>query len=196
MKTSTFLYLILALSAVVCISCAKEETVSAAPSAASSPAPAETATAPAAAAPATTAAAQPVSTPPAAGVIATADGEQSGVRAEITELRRSSGGTLNLKVTLVNDSSESLTFGYAFVDSGGGYGDVGGIHLIDPVGKKKYFVARDSEGKCVSSRDQKDLPAGQKRNIWAKFPAPPAEVKKISVVIPKFMPLDDVPIAE
>ena len=156
---------------------------------ATAPSPAPPAAAPAAAP------AAPTSTT-AGGAIAVADGEQSGVRAEVTELRRSSGGTVNLKFTVVNDSSESVSFGYNFVEKDKGYGDISGVHLIDQEGKKKYFVARDSEGNCVCSRDQKDLPAGEKRNLWAKFPAPPAEVKKISVVIPRFSPMDDVPVGE
>ena len=147
------------------------------------------------------AAAPPASSPapapaPASQPLATADGETSGVRAEVTELRRSSGGTVNLKFTVINDSSEQLTFGYNFVEKNKGYADIGGVHLIDQEGKKKYFVARDSEGNCVCSRDQKDLPAGQRRNLWAKFPAPPADVKRISVVIPHFSPMDDVPVSD
>jgi hypothetical protein len=39
------------------------------------------------------------------------------------------------------------------------------------------------------------LRAKTSRNLWAKFPAPPDNVEKISVVIPKFLPLDDVPIS-
>jgi hypothetical protein len=30
--------------------------------------------------------------------------------------------------------------------------------------------------------------------LWARFPAPPAGVQKVSVVIPHFLPIDDVPI--
>ena len=103
---------------------------------------------------------------------------------------------MNLKFTLINDSTESLGFGYGFVEKNKGYGDIGGVHLIDQSAKKKYFVARDSEGNCVCSREQKDLPPGEKRNLWAKFPAPPPDVKTISIVIPRFSPLDDVPVSD
>jgi hypothetical protein len=32
--------------------------------------------------------------------------------------------------------------------------------------------------------------------LWVKFPAPPPSVTKISVNIPHFIPLDDVPISQ
>lgn len=183
------------------LGCGKTESVDTSSTNAVTPAPATNAAPPTgavasgSAAPTTTT----VAAPPAVGssnAIASADGEQSGVRAEVTELRRSSGGTVNLKFTIINDSSEAVSFGYNFVEKDKGYGDIGGVHLIDQVGKKKYFVARDSEGNCACSRDLKDLPAGERRNLWAKFPAPPSDVKKISIVIPRFSPLDDVPVAE
>ena len=71
----------------------------------------------------------------------------------------------------------------------------GGIHLIDPVGKKKYFVARDTEDKCVCSQKVADIPKGGRANVWAKFPSPPEDVTQLSIVIPHFSPLDDVPLS-
>jgi hypothetical protein len=32
--------------------------------------------------------------------------------------------------------------------------------------------------------------------LWAKFPAPPDSVTKIGVVMPHFVPMDDVPISQ
>ena len=152
-------------------------------------------------APTTAASPAPAPPPPAAAraaAIATADGETSGVRAEVTELRRASGGTVSLKFAMINDSEGAVSFGYTFVDSGHGvadYGGIGGIHLIDPVGRKKYFVARDSESKCVCSQKVADIPKGGRANLWAKFPAPPDDVPRISIVIPHFSPMDDVPLS-
>jgi hypothetical protein len=133
-----------------------------------------------------------------AAAIATADGEISGVRAEVSELKRTSGGTLSLKFAMVNDSGEQVSFDYNFADpahSVADFGGIGGVHLIDPVGKKKYFVARDSEGKCVCSQKVAPIPTGGRVNLWAKFPAPPDDVQQISIVIPHFSPLDDVPVS-
>ena len=72
---------------------------------------------------------------------------------------------------------------------------VGAVQLVDPVGKKKYFVARDAEGKCVCSRGIPDVAPHSRLSLWAKFPAPPDDVQKISIVIPHFQPLDDVTIS-
>ena len=164
---------------------------------AAQPAAAPTATAAAAAPlPASTAAQAPAAARPAA--IATADGETSGLRAEVTEFKRTSGGTVSLKFTMINDSDERVSFGYTFVDRAHDikdFGGIGGIHLIDPVGKKKYFVARDTESSCVCSQKVADIPKGGRANLWAKFPAPPDDVQLISIVIPHFSPMDDVPLS-
>jgi hypothetical protein len=131
-------------------------------------------------------------------ILATTDGETPGIRAEIVELKRVSGGTVNLKFVLINDTEKSLDFGYAFGDSANSsidYNSIGGVHLIDAAGKKKYFVIRDSEKKCVCSRDLKGVTPKSRMNLWAKFPAPPENVEKITVVIPHFIPMDDVPIS-
>ncbi len=136
---------------------------------------------------------------PSLAVLATSDGEEPGTRVEITELKRTSGGTLMLRFAMINDSDRKLDFGYNFVEESyhiKDFGGIGGIHLIDQVGKKKYFVVRDTEGACECSRNLKDIKPGTRANLWAKFPAPPENVQKISIEIPHFSPMDDVPISQ
>ena len=133
----------------------------------------------------------------AATAIATADGEKSGTRVDITELKRTSDN-LTLKFVIVNDSAERFNFGYDFADPDHSVKDIssmGGVTLVDGANKKKYFVVRDTEDNCLCSRDLKDLTAHSRANVWAKFPPPPDDVQKISIVIPHFGPLDDVPIS-
>ena len=139
-------------------------------------------------------------TPPAAAaaVIASADGEAPGARVEIHELKRTSGDTLTLRFSMVNGGTKEISFGYSFAEKGKDVPDfasVGGVHLIDPVGKKKYFVVRDTEDQPSCSRGLKDLDPGGRLNLWSKFPAPPEDVQVISVVVPHFGPMDDVPIS-
>jgi hypothetical protein len=174
------------------LSCSKREVTTPAPAdstaAAVPAATSETSTTVAPAAPTATAA-----TPQG---IATTEGEKSGVTATVTELKRTSGGLVSLKLAIANSSDDTLTVGYDFGDrEQNDFATFGGLQLIDPVGKKKYFVARDSEGHCVCSRDVKDVKKGSTLSVWAKFPAPPDDVQKVSVVIPHFAPLDDVPLS-
>jgi hypothetical protein len=134
-----------------------------------------------------------------AGAIASTDGEKPGTHIDITELKRTSGGTVNLKFTIANTSSEKLAMYSNLGDhmvSSDHYRGVSGIHLIDPVNKKKYFVVTDSEKNCVCSKDAPDIEPGGKLNLWAKFPAPPPEVTKVTIEIPHFAPIDDVPISQ
>ena len=107
-----------------------------------------------------------------------------------------SGGTLMLKFALINDADKTLNVGYDFGSgSTTDFGTVGGVHLIEAVGKKKYLVVRDSNNACDCSRGVKDIAAKTRVNLWARFPAPPDNVEKITVVVPHFSPLDDVPIS-
>lgn len=194
----SFLALILVFASLLLAlaSCAKKETTTSSETAAAVPvtsAPVDTAAATAAATPAP---APSVAVAPAG--IATADGETSGVTATVRELKRASGGTISLKLVITNGSDKELDTGYAFADpdnSGLDYNSIGGVQLIDPVGRKKYFVARDAAKKCVCSQGIKGIDPGASINVWAKFPAPPLDVQKISVIIPHFSPMDDVPIS-
>lgn len=140
-------------------------------------------------------AAQPA--PQAKPALASADGENPGARVEVQELKRVSGGTVMLRFTMINDGDKTLNVGYDFgAGSTSDFGTVGGVHLIEPVGKKKYLVVRDSESKCDCSRGVKDVAAKSRANLWARFPAPPDNVEKIGVVIPHFSPMDDVPLSK
>lgn len=134
---------------------------------------------------------------PAGPVLATTDGEKPGIRVEVTELKRTSGDTVNLKFAMINDSDKDMGFGYDFGEgSTSDIGTIAGVHLIDAAGKKKYFVVRDSEGACLCSRGLADIKPKTRANLFAKFPAPPGDVQKITVVIPHFTPMDDVPISQ
>lgn len=167
---------------------------------AAAPAPQAAAPAPAAA---TAAPAQPPSVAPAPqaaapakAALATAEGEKPGSRVEIQELKRVSGGTMMLRFALINEGDQTFSVGYALgAGSTSDIATVGGVHLIEPVGKKKYLVVRDSENKCDCSRGVKDVAAKSRANLWARFPAPPENVEKIAVVVPTFSPMDDVPIS-
>src|SRR5262245_37353811 len=75
------------------------------------PAPQAVASAPpatAAAPPATPAAPPVAATPARPAAIATADGKRDGVRVEVTELKRASGGAVNLKFAVINGSDKML----------------------------------------------------------------------------------------
>jgi hypothetical protein len=130
--------------------------------------------------------------------LATGDGEKPGVRIEVQELKRTSGDTLSLKFTLVNDSADSFDFGYALIEQGktNDYNSISGVNLIEGVAKKKYFVVRDTEGACLCSRDLSRVESKSRANLWAKFPAPPTDVSKITVIVPHFTPMEDVPISQ
>jgi hypothetical protein len=180
--------------------CSKQEAAS--PPAATAAPAAATASQPPAATTGAPAASAPAPAPPPAKAsrpvpIATGEGTLDRVRVEITELKRSTGGTLTLRFSIVNDSDKVVGHGDVGVGMGGLIDapyTIGGVHLIDPVGKKKYFVAKDSAGACVCSTFGFVQP-GTRANHWAKFSAPPDDVERISIVIPPFAPVDDVPIS-
>jgi hypothetical protein len=136
MNTRRVSAMVFLLALVVVSGCAKSEPPPAERAASASPPP--TIEPPAAN---TSAAPTPAALPPAnPKAIATSDGETSGMRIDVTELRRTSGDTLNLKMTFVNGSSADHEFSYSYgADnvSAADFNSIGGVHLIDQVGKKK-----------------------------------------------------------
>ena len=141
--------------------------------------------------------AKPPAAAPAVKSLATADGENPDMRAEILELKRTSGDQLMLRFMIVNDAAKPFNFSDSLADpefSGKDHSSVSGVHLLDGANKKKHFVLRDAEGHCVCSRKLGDIAAKSRMTVWARFPAPSEGMQKVSIVIPRFIPVDDVPI--
>ena len=178
MKMLRICFLLLAsLTGVWLLGCSSSGSSTAAPTPTPVPAPA----AAAAPQPATTANTSALST----------QGEYPGIEVAIQELKRTSS-TLTLKLVMTNHSNQSFPTYYYFFETGAH--SVDGIHLIDPIGKKKYFVVRDADGACVCSREVQAIAPGGQSVLWAKFPVPPDDVQKITIEIPHFPPFEDVAI--
>jgi len=123
-----------------------------------------------------------------------ADTEWDGVSVELTSLARGDGDTITIKFKYTNSGSQKATI-YRL---GRFSGDNMALHVyyVDAKNKKKYLVIKDAEGKPVASNmTYVELEAGASRSGWAKFPAPPAGVDKISVYLPGAPPFEGVTIA-
>jgi hypothetical protein len=102
------------------------------------------------------------------------------VHIEVTELKRTSGGTVTLKAMIVNESDK--TFNPSATHS---------IYLLNTTNKLKHTVATDGKGGWLCSRSR-GVKAKGRSELWAKFAAPPEDVTVLTVVVPKFAPLEDV----
>ena len=138
----------------------------------------------------------PAATPaPTPKPLATVESEYQGVSVSVQELRRdTNAATVTLKMTINNQSSDYFgveKFGTVYDSSS----TIAGVELIDLANKKKYFVVRDTDGTCLCSHGLDILHSGSKLAVWAKFPAPPDDVQKITVAIPHCPMLEDLPIS-
>jgi hypothetical protein len=194
-KSCTFVIAAFALVAAVSSGCTQKQPAAQQ----QSPAPASPQAAAAAVAPASTPASSAAPVFPASSSsnspLATGDGDLQGLKIAINELKRTSN-TVTLTFTVYNGTDTKFgSQGIFDGDEYHRYRHLGGVHLIDTQSKKKYFVVTDSDGKVLSSNDFPDIAARSQIMVWAKFPAPPDDVQKITVEIPHFVPLEDVPIS-
>jgi len=135
------------------------------------------------------------SDPQPAGVIQTQETNEEGVVGELTDCRRSEG-VLTIKVRYRNTSSKKAHLTFTHWNA---HGDDAKYYVT--AGNKKFFMLTDSEGTVLSTNStgngvETDLDAGKTFLWWAKYPAPPADVKKINFITPLSSPFEDVPITD
>ena len=121
----------------------------------------------------------------------TGEGERAGTRIIIKDIKRDDGGTVTLRFQMTNEEEKPEDI----------YQILGGylpdrVHLIDAANKKKYLTVKDASGKCLCTEIKGNIAKGNAVNLWAKFPAPPATVQKVSVVVSGFEPVESVPITD
>jgi hypothetical protein len=118
----------------------------------------------------------------AQALLAKARSEQSAdVTLELTELKRTSGNTVTLKALITNKSAKPFYVSWS------------AMYLLNTAGRVKHGVVKDERGKWVASSGT-SVRAGESAEIWAKFAAPPEDVKKMTAVVRGFAPFEDIPL--
>lgn len=117
----------------------------------------------------------------------------AGVVAELTECRRSEG-VLSIRLRFRNTTASRVSF---WAIDGRNYDT---YYVV--AGGKKYFVLRDSEKTPLAVAAggtgslSVNLDKGGSFLWWAKYPAPPPEVRKITYMTPLGAPFENVPISD
>lgn len=162
----------------------------------SSEAPAETAAPtsaePSALPPAASPAAAPPATPSAAGPLASQETNWPGVVVDVMEFRRK-GNTLTARVRLRNQGTEKPQAEVNYSE----------VYVMDLAGGKKYQVLQDQEGAFIAAlrsgwkdRWYETMEPGMSQVLWMKFPAPPADVKTVTLQVPGVPPFEDLAIQD
>ncbi|MEU2155021.1 hypothetical protein ABZ532_08350 [Streptomyces sp. NPDC019396] len=127
--------------------------------------------------------------PEADQVIATVKG-RDGMVLTINSIQRDSGGFVTVNGQVENTGSAAY---YATTEWRGteqelqGSGQsVGGATLVDKVGKKRYYVLRDTEGRCLCTAGFTQVDAGKKLPVFMQFPAPPDSTSEVDFQLPSF----------
>jgi hypothetical protein len=118
--------------------------------------------------------------------LAEARGDEGTLAVQVLELKRLSPATVWLKLALVNTAGGqgSLDLSQRFASEAPDRGSLADVYLAEPGGARKLFVLRDDLNRPNCSRDLTSLGPGVRKEVWAKFPAPPAGVERLEVWLP------------
>ncbi|MFJ8006506.1 hypothetical protein [Streptomyces fagopyri] len=114
----------------------------------------------------------PESVPPLAEV----KGE-NGLTLTVTSAKRDAGGFVTVEGTVANNTDNIWIAGNWRGDErelAKNGSSIAGATLIDQKGKKKYFILRDTSGRCLCTQFSGGVKQGGTADWFAQFPAPPA----------------------
>jgi hypothetical protein len=131
--------------------------------------------------------------PPGGGpALATQDSNWAGVVVEVVEFRRR-GNTLTAKLRLTNRATEQVEADVHYNET----------YVMDAAAGKKYEVLKDEKGSYIAAlrsgynnRWYEYVKPAQSVTIWMKFPAPPPEVKAVTLQVPGVPPFEDLAIQD
>ncbi len=113
-----------------------------------------------------------------------------GLLLQVTSARRDSGGFVTINGSLKNDGARSIVIPSALsgneteiIRNGRSFG---GATLVDPKGKKRYYVLRDTEGRPLTTTGFSTIKAGDSLAVFMQFPAPPANTDEVEFQLPTF----------
>ncbi|WP_239070450.1 MULTISPECIES: hypothetical protein [unclassified Streptomyces] len=123
-------------------------------------------------------------------VLAQVKGEK-GIEVTINSVVRDAGGFLTVQGSVTNNGTEvfnaDMWVGSETAVSRSG-ASVAGAVLVDQAGKKRYYVLRDTEGKCLCTMGLLSIQPKETRPIFAQFPAPPTGTTSVEFQLPTMPP--------
>lgn len=130
--------------------------------------------------------------PPAGAVLAAQETNWPGIVAEVTEFRRK-GSTLTARVRFNNQGTDAAEPNVIY----------GEVYVMDLAAGRKYEVLRDEQGRYIAAlrsgwndRWYQKIEPGNSMTIWMKLPAPPTEVREVTLQVPGVPPFEDLAIQE
>ncbi|MEW2317211.1 hypothetical protein [Streptomyces bauhiniae] len=113
-----------------------------------------------------------------------------GLTLQITSAKRDSGGFVTVNGNLRNDGAKDLVIPSALsgdeteiIRNGR---SLGGATLVDPKGKKRYYVLRDTDGRPLTTTGFSALKSGATLAVFMQFPAPPESTSEVDFQLPTF----------
>ncbi|MEU7376699.1 hypothetical protein [Streptomyces albidoflavus] len=109
----------------------------------------------------------------------------------VTSAVRDSGGFLTVSGTVNNGTGGIWVAGEWRSDENElkkNGGSLAGASLVDPAGKKKYLVLRDTSGRCLCTKFEGGIERGKTVDWFAQFPSPSGEIAKAEFQVPTMPP--------
>ncbi|THA24748.1 hypothetical protein E4198_08350 [Streptomyces sp. RKND-216] len=94
----------------------------------------------------------------------------------ISSALREQGGFVTVRGTVTNAGSDRWAApGWQGdeVELADNQASMAGAKLVDKEGRKRYFILRDTEGRCLCTKFNMGLGGGDSTDWYAQFPAPP-----------------------
>lgn len=123
-------------------------------------------------------------------VLAQIKGEKN-VEVTINSALRDAGGFVTVQGVVTNngtdifDATNWVGQETALSQSGA---SVAGAVLVDQAGKKRYYVLRDTDGKCLCTMKLLSIQPKESRPFFAQFPAPPTGTTSVEFQLPTMPP--------
>ena len=132
-------------------------------------------------------------------VLAETMGEEGHLTIGVVSLDRVAPDTVELRLAVTNTSQPGtppLDVGQRFSADGPDRGTLAEVFLADLAHERKFFVLRDRANAPLGSRDLTPLSPGERRVLWARYPAPGERDLEVVVHVPHAEPLPNVPVGQ
>lgn len=115
---------------------------------------------------------------------------QGGLTLVVNQVKRDSGGFITVQALIKNEGDQPQnTAGWGGAESAvvaKNPNSVAGATLVDKVGKKRYYVLRDTESRCLCTTGILPLQPGKSTPVFMQFPTPPQTTTEVDFTLPTF----------